>query len=550
MRSDPGLLRFARFGLDGGTHLHGRIRTEDILTLTHRGTLLAAILVTSTSAAAVSTALTAPALILSDNAGNSVTIDSTGTAACTGYCATSTAAVASAGGITWAGTLGPFTIATVAGQSKPALTPAQLNLVLRASTGAFGAGAGNATLTAKWSDVGFAGVWPQTHLHASFSTNGAVSLTFAGYIDNSNTLFGSGTPAGTIGPSTSSSSATVTGPGPTSAPFSMTESVTATLGADSSFTLSAFNLMTVPPPLTLACPSASGQVGVAYDSHLVAGGGMPPYSYSIVGAVPSGLSLNPSTGEISGTPTSPGAFPFTAKSMDTSGDPTQNTIQSLCTVTITTPPAPLTLACPSPTDAVGVPFSSALVATGGNPPYSFFITSGSLPPGLNLNASTGAITGTDTTAAGSFPFTARVIDSSGNSAANSAMRNCMIVAAAAAPPPPACKLWYTTDDAKSFTIHWVLPDTATNAVLEEFVPEDFVPKGAKGGTWANLKTQGTQNVTPATGRQYALTYMLNGAKKSCERLDIRLPACRIWPRKISGNRFELRWVTWAPIKTA
>ena len=518
---------------------HGCARPRACRVRTHAETLLTllvATFATPSSAATVSPSLTPPALVLSDNLGNSVTIDSTGAVTCAGSCLTTTPAVASPGSITWAGTLGLFTIAAVAGQSKPALPSTQINLVLRASTGALGAGAGNPTLTAKWSDVGFAGTWPQTHLTASFSMVGAVSATFAGYVDNSNALFGAGMSVGAIGPATSSSSATITGAGPISEPFSMTESVTATMGANSSLTLSALNLTTVPPPLTLACTAASGPTGVAYDSHLVAGGGLPPYVFSItgVGTLPSGLALNPSTGEVSGTPTAPGTFLFIAQATDTSGNRAENTVQSQCSITITTPLAALALACPYPNDVEGVRYASTLTATGGTPPYSFFITSGSLPPGLTLNPSTGAITGTDTMAVGSFPFTAKAVDSSGNSAANAAVRDCFIVAVAAAPPPPACKLWYTTDDAKSFTIHWSLPDGATMRVLEELVRD--------GTKWDLDNNQGTQDVSPATGRRYGLSYELDGKKRQCPQLEIAIPACSIWAIK-QGNRFRLQWST-------
>jgi large repetitive protein len=70
-----------------------------------------------------------------------------------------------------------------------------------------------------------------------------------------------------------------------------------------------------------------------------------------------------------------------------------------------------TLACPVDTAQAGSPYSSALNATGGVSPYAFSNT-GSLPAGLILNGSTGAITGTPS-AAGVFNFTAQVADSSG-----------------------------------------------------------------------------------------------------------------------------------------
>jgi hypothetical protein len=51
-----------------------------------------------------------------------------------------------------------------------------------------------------------------------------------------------------------------------------------------------------------------------------------------------------------------------------------------------------------------------LTATGGKAPYTFAITSGSLPSGLTLNTSSGAITGTPTKT-GTYSFTAKVTDS-------------------------------------------------------------------------------------------------------------------------------------------
>ena len=72
---------------------------------------------------------------------------------------------------------------------------------------------------------------------------------------------------------------------------------------------------------------------------------------------------------------------------------------------------PLALGCASGTGYLTRLYSSALTASGGNPPYAYSISSGSLPPGLGpVNASTGAITGTPT-ALGTYPYEATVVDS-------------------------------------------------------------------------------------------------------------------------------------------
>ncbi len=78
---------------------------------------------------------------------------------------------------------------------------------------------------------------------------------------------------------------------------------------------SLYSLGTVssPSPITLTCASNAGTVGTSYTSSLTAGGGVPPYTFSITsGSLPPGLSLTPSTGAIAGVPTTPGTFPFTA----------------------------------------------------------------------------------------------------------------------------------------------------------------------------------------------------------------------------------------------
>jgi hypothetical protein len=63
----------------------------------------------------------------------------------------------------------------------------------------------------------------------------------------------------------------------------------------------------------------NGTLGVAYNQVITATGGTPPYTFTVTsGALPTGLTLNPATGAISGTPTSIGAFNFVVTATDAS----------------------------------------------------------------------------------------------------------------------------------------------------------------------------------------------------------------------------------------
>jgi hypothetical protein len=81
---------------------------------------------------------------------------------------------------------------------------------------------------------------------------------------------------------------------------------------------------------------------------------------------------------------------------------------------------------------VGAAYSHMIQATGGTTPYHWSISSGTLPAGLTLSATTGTISGTPTTS-GSFTFTAKVTDST-SSTAQTATKSLTITVASAASP--------------------------------------------------------------------------------------------------------------------
>jgi hypothetical protein len=169
-----------------------------------------------------------------------------------------------------------------------------------------------------------------------------------------------------------------------------------------------YSVSIAPPPLQITTSSLpNGQVSSSYSATLAASGGTTPYSWSVTsGALPPGLTLTAATGQIGGTPTQSGTFAFTAQVLAASGQ----TASASYSINIAPPPLQITTSS-LPGGQVSVSYSATLTASGGTAPDSWSVTSGSLPPGLTLTASTGQITGTPSQS-GTFSFTAQVQDSS------------------------------------------------------------------------------------------------------------------------------------------
>jgi Putative Ig domain/Bacterial Ig-like domain (group 2) len=147
---------------------------------------------------------------------------------------------------------------------------------------------------------------------------------------------------------------------------------------------------------------------------------------------------------VSGTRT----FTLTAKSI---ADPTASANASVTSTPLQ--PSQLAIRTASlPSGTVGIPLQAILQASGGTPGYTWTISSGSLPLGLILGATSGQVSGTPSSS-GSYSFIARVRDSS--SPAQSATRS-FTINVAATPPP----LAITTTSLPSIT-----PGMAYNATL-------------------------------------------------------------------------------------
>jgi hypothetical protein len=162
---------------------------------------------------------------------------------------------------------------------------------------------------------------------------------------------------------------------------------------------------------------ASGRVPVgtaqsAYRANLIASGGIPPYAWKIQsGQLPPGLSFDPQTGTVSGTPQKSGNWTIMFAVAD-HFRPQPATARASFTFEIADSAAQLlTVVVPAlPSGQVSQPYQASTTATGGTQPYTWGISSGNLPPGLDLAAG-GRISGTPS-ASGNFQFGLRVTDSS------------------------------------------------------------------------------------------------------------------------------------------
>lgn len=165
------------------------------------------------------------------------------------------------------------------------------------------------------------------------------------------------------------------------------------------------SITTIAPMAIITSSLATGIQGAAYTASLQASGGTSTRIWSISsGALPAGVTLDASTGVISGTPTPSGKSTFTVSVGD--GIRAQGASKAFSLTTVGRL-AYSTSSLPSAMD--GTAYSAKMQVTGGTAGYTYTITSGSLPAGLKLASGTGVISGTPT-GTGTSTFTVSVVD--------------------------------------------------------------------------------------------------------------------------------------------
>lgn len=211
------------------------------------------------------------------------------------------------------------------------------------------------------------------------------------------------------GLSLDASNGQIAGTPPASGSFSFAVTATAANGCQGSVTCT----LTILPPcpsIALTPPSLGpAHVSQPYSVSFSTSAGTPPFAFAVTaGALPSGLTLT-SAGLLSGTPNAVGVSSFTVSVTDSSGCPGS----AAYTLSVFAACTPLAIA-PSalPDGTVLSAYDDTLVAGGGRAPYTWSVTSGSLPPGLALDAASGRVSGTPALA-DTFPVVVGVTDSVG-----------------------------------------------------------------------------------------------------------------------------------------
>jgi len=155
--------------------------------------------------------------------------------------------------------------------------------------------------------------------------------------------------------------------------------------------------------ISTACPLPRATTGSPYSAALTAISGYEPYTWSVSGTLPPGLTLGAGN-RVSGVPMAAGPYTFRLVATDSTGQ------QSGVACSISVANGPLGISgCPLPEATVGDNYQAAVRPAGGSQPFVWTLI-GDLPAGLQLTDS-GVVQG-KVTAAGTFQFNLGLRDQS------------------------------------------------------------------------------------------------------------------------------------------
>ncbi len=248
-------------------------------------------------------------------------------------------------------------------------------------------------------------------------------------------------------------------------------------------------------PLVDSSSLPSGGIGTPYSGKLYVLGGRGPYTVTALDTdLPIGVTFDPATFVISGTPLESGYFYPSYRFTDANGDTLERdygfSISGGASSTIY-----IYTSRDLGTAVVGSSFSRQLSACC-VPSYAWSVSSGALPPGLSLSAD-GRLGGTPTTA-GAFGFFVTAADAVNS--ANAAVRYFTLKVLATQPPTPSISTsslpFGNIGSAYGITL---AASGGTGALTWSLMPYNYLPPGL------TLAPNGVLSGTPRGGGQFRFT---------------------------------------------
>jgi streptogramin lyase len=252
------------------------------------------------------------------------------------------------------------------------------------------------------------------------------------------------------------------------------------------------------PPFTATAvllPDAT--VGVPYSNTVYESGGVTganQFAWIIVEGSAPGLmfaanSGGATNGTLTGAPTAVGVYAFTAQVTDSAG----NTGTQMFTLTVhlfVSDAQPFTVNPILPDAIVGAAYSNTPFESGGTGPFTWTVTAGTNPPGLQFNSASGTLSGTPT-APGTYNFTVKVTDNFGNVGSQSLT----LTVLACTVTPSGLVSWYPFNG-NALDIRGGKPGTLVGSG-GTFVPADVNQGFKSGGEGSVITVPGAAYLNPA-----------------------------------------------------